>query len=137
MSDLIKRSDAIKAASNALWEYLMAMDDSYINGIEQAVEGKIKSVPSADEPQKTLAEALAPYTNREELMMADAEARGYAEGFKEGLEADRPQGEWIEVEEDWRHQIEFWKCSECDFAVSSMYNYCPDCGARMKGADDE
>ena len=51
--------------------------------------------------------------------------------------ADRPQGEWIEVEEDWRHQIEFWKCSECDFAVSSMYNYCPNCGARMKGADDE
>ena len=51
--------------------------------------------------------------------------------------ADRPQGKWIEVEEDWRHQIEFWKCSECDFAVSSMYNYCPNCGARMKGADDE
>ena len=50
---------------------------------------------------------------------------------------NRPQGEWIEVEEDWRHQIEFWKCSECDFAVSSMYNYCPNCGARMKGADDE
>ena len=49
----------------------------------------------------------------------------------------RPQGEWIGVEEDWRHQIEFWKCSECDFAVSSMYNYCPNCGARMKGADDE
>lgn len=49
----------------------------------------------------------------------------------------RPQGKWIEVEEDWRHQIEFWKCSECDFAVSSMYNYCPDCGAKMKGADDE
>lgn len=53
------------------------------------------------------------------------------------LTADRPQGKWIEVEEDWRHQIEFWKCSECDFAVSSMYNYCPNCGARMKGADDE
>ena len=51
--------------------------------------------------------------------------------------AGRPQGEWIEVEEDWRHQIEFWKCSECDFAVSSRYNFCPHCGARMKGADDE
>lgn len=51
--------------------------------------------------------------------------------------ADRPQAEWIEVEEDWRHQIEFWKCSECDFAVSSRYNFCPNCGCRMKGADDE
>ena len=53
------------------------------------------------------------------------------------VDIDRPQGEWIEVEEDWRHQIEFWKCSECEFAVSAMYNYCPSCGARMKGADDE
>ena len=50
---------------------------------------------------------------------------------------DRPQGEWIEVEEDWRHQIEFWKCSECEFAVSSRYNFCPNCGCQMKGADDE
>lgn len=56
----------------------------------------------------------------------------------QGMETtDRPQGEWIEVEEDWRHQIEFWKCSECDFAVSSRYNFFPNCGCRMKGADDE
>ena len=46
--------------------------------------------------------------------------------------ADRAQGEWVGVEEDWRHQIEFWKCSECDFAVSSRYNFCPNCGARMQ-----
>ena len=51
--------------------------------------------------------------------------------------ADRPQGEWIGVEEDWRHQIEFWKCSECDFAVSSMYNYCPNCGSKMRGEHDD
>lgn len=53
------------------------------------------------------------------------------------LTADRPQGEWIGVEEDWRHQIEFWKCSECDFAVSSMYNYCPNCGSKMRGEHDD
>ena len=48
--------------------------------------------------------------------------------------ADRPQGEWIDG-----------KCSLCGkhapyWAMATTYyksNYCPNCGARMKGADDE
>lgn len=53
--------------------------------------------------------------------------------------ADRPQGEWIEQED-------CWQCSECgdEYVLevdvkpidAKMY-YCPSCGARMKGADDE
>ena len=53
--------------------------------------------------------------------------------------ADRPQGEWIEQED-------CWQCSECgdEYVLevdvkpidAKMY-YCPNCGARMKGADDE
>ena len=93
MSDLIKRSDAIKAILQ-----------------KPAIHGSEGSWYHADDIRDALNAVPS---------------------------ADRPQGKWIEVEEDWRHQIEFWKCSECDFAVSSMYNYCPDCGARMKGADDE
>lgn len=49
----------------------------------------------ADRPQKKLAEILAPYTTREELIIADAEGKGYAEGFKDGLEAGRPQGDSV------------------------------------------
>ena len=48
--------------------------------------------------------------------------------------ADRPQGKWIDG-----------KCSLCGkhapyWAMATTYyksNYCPSCGARMKGADDE
>lgn len=85
------------------------------------------------------------HQNRNKDMVEGANSDEHQAWYKsqdiyEALEAlpsvDRPQGEWIGVEEDWRHQIEFWKCSECDFAVSSMYNYCPNCGARMKGADE-
>ena len=52
---------------------------------------------------------------------------------------DRPQGEWIEQEE-------CWQCSECgdEFVleidvkpIDARMNYCPNCGCRMKGADDE
>lgn len=40
-------------------------------------------------------------------------------------------GHWIQADEDFRHQVFWWNCSECGFSVSSKYNYCPDCGARM------
>ena len=55
---------------------------------------------------------------------------------------DRPQGEWIDMGD-------FEKCSVCKAThlkeFQSYYGkvawiktpYCPQCGARMKGADDE
>ena len=53
--------------------------------------------------------------------------------------ADRPQGEWIEQED-------CWQCSECGDEyvlevgvkpIDARMHYCPNCGARMKGVDDE
>jgi len=46
-------------------------------------------------------------------------------------------GEWVETEEDWRHQMAWWECSECGFPVSRTYNYCPHCGADMREREDE
>ena len=46
--------------------------------------------------------------------------------------ADRPQGEWID--DDFVGQ---YRCSECDYYAIDEYDYCPNCGARMKGADDD
>lgn len=40
-------------------------------------------------------------------------------------------GRWIVDAEDWRHQIEWFKCSLCGFPTSTAYKYCPSCGARM------
>ena len=50
--------------------------------------------------------------------------------------ADRPQGEWIVQEDDYHH---YWECSECGMGVGldDIRNFCPNCGAHMKGADDE
>ena len=57
--------------------------------------------------------------------------------------ADRPQGEWLIGE----NENDGWcKCSVCGYVNltcevysvgSGAYNFCPHCGARMKGADDE
>ena len=57
--------------------------------------------------------------------------------------ADRPQGEWKPLDRTWGRET--WYCTNCEDAVVDMptymgialYKYCPNCGARMKGADDE
>lgn len=53
--------------------------------------------------------------------------------------ADRPKGEWIAVEDDCENI--YWECSNCEDAFylevgtpkSNNYNYCPCCGADMRG----
>ena len=62
-------------------------------------------------------------------------------GFNEGLKvssADRPQGEWIYIDEPIiGNPYGCYKCSECNLAEPFESDFCPHCGARMKGADDE
>ena len=59
---------------------------------------------------------------------------------------DRPQGEWIDNgwHGDWQFETDgrgnCWKafiCSNCNTTSKAQTNFCPNCGARMKGADDE
>ena len=55
--------------------------------------------------------------------------------------ADRPQGEWLDTGKDPSHSHPltaiWYRCSECGDGTNTKTNYCPSCGAHMKGADDE
>lgn len=56
-------------------------------------------------------------------------------------------GQWIEVDcfESEKHSVTDMRCSLCGKYASivlphrtrCVYDYCPNCGARMKGSDDE
>ena len=51
--------------------------------------------------------------------------------------ADRPQGEWKRRLVDNGFNAD-WICSECGYRVKTdfvSFNYCPSCGAKMKGAE--
>ena len=47
--------------------------------------------------------------------------------------ADRPTGEW-ERHELW--EMPWYTCSECNYHGRNDFNYCPNCGARMKGGEE-
>lgn len=115
MSDLIRRSDAIKVLKDSVVE--MGGDDFCEMGVHiDDIEAVVNAIPSAD----------------------------------------RPQGEWIAVscfdafggdESAWMahgNPTAFHYCSECkeqtridEFGEKILSNYCPHCGARMKGADND
>ena len=75
------------------------------------------------------------------------ESRIYSIGFAEGWNAhierckDIPsaekQGEWIDHDSKVAILGLRWKCSCCGIVASDRTRFCPNCGARMKGADDE
>ena len=55
--------------------------------------------------------------------------------------ADRPQGEWINKHE-WANGIYERECSICGamkpiLMHTAKVNFCPNCGADMRGEDDE
>ena len=66
------------------------------------------------------------YTER----MTIEEALGFFTEEGRPNPVDRLQGEWIK-DDDW------CKCSVCGETFDELTNYCPNCGARMKGADDD
>lgn len=78
------------------------------------------------------------YPHSREEDITDAFMRGYVKG-----KADRPQGEWAERTHDTLiAQVNFAYCSECGQPIMHehtrpLWNFCPNCGAKMKGADDE
>lgn len=119
MEDLIKRSDAIKAI------------DDKVNGSDNRLWLReiILELPSADRPQ----------VNPD--LVKDFLKRQYEAVLEENkmLKENIPSGKWKRKIVDNGFNAD-WVCSECGYRVKTDfvdYHYCPHCGCRMKGAEDE
>ena len=119
MSDLIKREDAIKAAEDGMCTFY----DCYV--IE-----KLKEVPSAEPKKVCIGQIRFDDEKLHEIVNEEVKK------LKEEMEPKH--GEWIFQECNDEFYGRAYECSICGVAVvGNHHNFCPNCGCRMKGADDE
>lgn len=126
--DTIYREDAIKA--------LLRIDGIKID--KALAIGEIRSVPSANKPQKVIAQIIF---DEEKLHEIVKEA---VERFKEEYEVtDRPQGKWINGHST--SGFYYKRCNQCFAVIDDTFfgessfdvNFCPNCGARMREINNE
>jgi len=77
-------------------------------------------------------------TGRQNAELVAATIGAFADRIKAlpSAQPEREKGKWIADNHD------FWVCSNCKFpseahGANILYKFCPNCGADMRGADDE
>lgn len=129
MTDLIKREDAIKVVESFLGTDLIA--------------DKIKFIPTA-EPNESFEWCHDCKEYDQEKHCCHRWTKVIRKTIAEIEEEYKPKrGEWINrTHNTLIAQVNFAYCSECGQPIMHehtrpLWNFCPNCGARMKGADDE
>lgn len=143
--ELIKKSDAIDAIEVVDWYHQNKNKDmvSGANSDEHQAWYKADDVYKALEATPTIepkTKVIAQVTFDEEKLREIVKEA--VERFKEEYEiADRPQGEWNPYYTK-RENNDIFNCKLCGTTFIVMQgkdnmNFCPNCGIRMKGAEDE
>lgn len=110
-SDTIKRSDAIKVVHD-YWKQQLDRLPKVQGEYGEVLDGDCDSLLTHNKELSTRIKAIP--------------------------SADRPQGEWVATDDTDEWYGPTYKCNICGSeAIGGRDNYCYNCGARMKGADDE
>ena len=61
--------------------------------------------------------------------------RAYFNGYADGLATARPKGKWACKTKSTfpQYQSDEFECSSCKYVSTQKFNFCPNCGADMKG----
>ena len=105
---------------------------------------RIKMIDAIDEAPtiEPKAKVIAQVTFDEEKMREIVKEA--VERFKEEYEIEPKHGEWKPFDLKWGRSI--WYCTACEEGVEvpcdiwthkPIYNFCPNCGADMRGKDDD
>jgi len=146
MSDLIKREDAIEAVRKSM--QVLIDDDMTIKEILTEIAANTKEV--AIDRLEALPSVDAVTMNNIQQLEAENGAlkemiKFYRNELDNALSADAVHGEWIRKEKEYNdcdgHYAYYWyECSVCGARPPKNQwknewhsNYCPSCGARMKG----
>lgn len=102
------------------WEKVVSVND-------------IKAAPTIDPVKEAFDKLLNEDTNG--IALIDDQSGKRVDYFK------AKHGRWIHDGQQHRGGVDWMHCSECGntdvFGAKSMYHYCPNCGARMRGEEDE
>lgn len=56
------------------------------------------------------------------------------EKYKKSIEkSERPKGKWLTPYGSYSYRLTTYRCSLCECETDNRSNYCPHCGAYMKG----
>ena len=123
MADQIDRQAAIDAIDR-----LDIPEDMCVFEILSHIELEIGTLPSA-QPEITLESAI-------DYLHSIGWMQEHDRVLTESAQPERKTGEWIETKHD---LYDYFICSECcaGFTDGFQYRYCPNCGADMRGGNDE
>lgn len=136
MSGMIKSEDLVRALRD---NKFIEMDASAFECICDIIESFPFAEPDPIYMESIQAEAYNRGIDSERKRIAESWCKAeYERGYKDGQESAGRKGRNLLAE-----YPSLFECSECGTSCHDTIpwdcniNYCPNCGARMKGADDE
>lgn len=128
---------------NTIKEFFEQESGAYPVSLEYAIK-VLKNELSTGRPSEVI------YGNEHNCIMTMFGECSYAETgcgdcavvekVRKALSAGIAQGEWIDRSDGGRILHPWWEsyeCSQCKEQGSGAWSFCPHCGAKMKGKDDE
>lgn len=130
MSKYYKAEDVINTLADQ-WRFEATMDSPYasndINGYLENAKLLFSDLPTIEVSEDCISRSAL----RKEMEMYGAEITLI--DTAPNVAPSRAEGEWI-VADDESILFTVYKCSVCgSLHGSSLHNYCPNCGAKMKG----